>query len=88
MINLGFAKCRVEPPKDLYLPVLPCNNDNKLLFTLHDQDGTWTTFELNAVEKGYHINEFYSATEYTKIKGLMRTYVERFLKMKIENENL
>ena len=58
-----------------------------MLFTLTDQDGTWTTLELKkAIEKGYQVTEIYSATEYTKMKGLMRTYVERFLKMKIENE--
>ena len=27
---IGFVKCRVEPPKDLYIHVLPCNNESKL----------------------------------------------------------
>ena len=32
---IGLVKCDVEPPKDLYVPVLPDNSDGKLLFHLH-----------------------------------------------------
>ena len=30
----GIIKCKILPPKDLYLPVLPLNINNKLVFTL------------------------------------------------------
>lgn len=30
----GIIKCKILPPQDLYLPVLPLNINNKLLFTL------------------------------------------------------
>jgi hypothetical protein len=86
---IGLVKCKVEPPKNLYRPVLPSRGEGKLLFSLSDQIGTWTTLELKkAIEKEYKIVEIYSATEYKQMRGLMKTYVERFLTMKIENDRV
>lgn len=83
---IGLVKCVIEPPTDLHIPVLPRRTCMKLLFTLEPGEGTWTTLELKkALEKGYKITEIYSATEYKKMNGLMKSYVERFLHMKIEN---
>ena len=31
----GLVKCDIEPPKNMYVPVLPDNSDGKLLFHLH-----------------------------------------------------
>jgi hypothetical protein len=79
---IGLVKCKVYPPKDLYLPVLPCRIDKKLLFQLEPFEGTYTTVELRkALQKGYKI-EIISATEYDRTKNLMKGYVQHFLKNK------
>ena len=82
----GVAKVDITPPKDLYIPVLPDNSDKKLLFHLNPmKNKTFSSIELKyALEKGYTI-KIHSALEYSRYKGLMKDYVEFFLKMKIEN---
>ena len=32
---IGLVKCDIEPPKNLYVPVLPDNSNGKLLFQLN-----------------------------------------------------
>ena len=63
----GIAKVDVEPPKDLYVPVLPDNSDGKLLFHLNSmKNKTYSSVELkNALEKGYNI-KIHSALAYKK----------------------
>ena len=47
---------------------------------------TLTSVELKlALQKGYKISKIHSALEYEKYTGLMKDYVEFFLKMKIQN---
>jgi hypothetical protein len=47
---------------------------------------TLTSVELKlALQKGYKITKIHSALEYEKYTGLMKDYVEFFLKMKIQN---
>ena len=79
----GIAKVDVIPPKDLYIPVLPDNSEGKLLFHLNEmKNKTFTSVELKyALETGYKL-KIQSALEYNKITGLMKEYVEFFLKMK------
>ncbi len=87
----GLAKVDIEPPKQLYVPVLPDNkykgNEGKLLFHLDAMtEKTFTSIELKyALELGYKITKIHSAMEYRKYQGLMKEYVEKFLKIKIEN---
>jgi hypothetical protein len=82
----GIVKCDVEPPNNLHIPVLPDNSDNKLLFHLEPmKNKTFASVELKlALEKGYKI-KIHSAIQYDKYKGLMKDYVEYFLKVKVEN---
>jgi hypothetical protein len=50
------------------------------------KEKTYSSVELKrALEKGYTITKIYSALEYKKYTGLMRAYVEKFIKLKIEN---
>ena len=82
----GVAKVDITSPKDLYVPVLPDNSEGKLMFHLKEmKNKTYSSLELKyALEKGYTI-KIHSALEYSRYKGLMKDYVEFFLKMKIEN---
>ena len=49
------------------------------------KEKTFSSVELQlALKMGYKI-KIHSALEYKKYKGLMKEYVEMFLKMKIEN---
>jgi len=82
----GVAKVDVIPPKDLYIPVLPDNSEGKLLFHLKPMySKTWTSIELKkALEMGYRITKIHSALQYTRHTGLMKHYVEKFIKLKIK----
>ena len=82
----GVVKCDVLPPKDLLIPVLPDNSGGKLLFHLNPMyNKTYASVELKlALQKGYKI-KIHSALEYRQYTGLMKDYVEFFLKIKIEN---
>ena len=84
----GIAKVDITPPKDLYLPVLPDNQKGKLLFHLNPmKEKTWSSVELKkALEVGYVIDKIHSALQYLKFDGLMKSYVQTFIQMKIENE--
>ena len=83
----GLAKVDITPPKNLYVPVLPDNSNGKLLFHLDNMtEKTFTSIELQyALKLGYKITNIHSALEYKKYQGLMKDYVENFLKIKIEN---
>ena len=43
----GVIYCKVKPPSNLQFPVLPCRDTGKLKFTLHEQEGTWSTIEID-----------------------------------------
>lgn len=81
----GIVKCKVRPPSDLYIPLLPCREDSMLRFDLHEKTGTWSTIELEkAVELGYEIVEVYKIMDFVEKRStLFRSYVARFLKMKM-----
>ena len=67
----GFIKCRITPPKQLYLPVLPVMLNSKLVFPLCLQcaktqntdckcidrsfEGTWTTEEVKLAMKHNYV---------------------------------
>ena len=59
----GLVKCDLVAPKDLYLPVLPRNENHKLLFSLDDlKEKTFASVELKkALEVGYTITKIYCA---------------------------
>ncbi len=82
----GFCKCKVTPPQDLYLPLLPERRSGKLIFDNRTKIGTWTTAELmKAVELGYVIDEVYEVLHFERrTPDLFRQYVEVFLKIKQE----
>ena len=47
---------------------------------------TWTSIEIKeALKYGYKITKVYSALKFDKYTGLMKDYVEFFIKRKIEN---
>ena len=82
-----MVKVDITQPSNLNVPVLPDNSNGKLLFHLNKMTAkTWTSIELKkALELGYKITHIYAALEYKKVTGLMKQYVEHFLKMNIEN---
>ena len=58
----GLVKCDITPPKDLYLPVLPRNENHKLLCSLDKMEGkTFASVELKrALDIGYKITKIWS----------------------------
>lgn len=85
----GFVKCKVVPPKDLYLPILPARSDDtgKLTFDLQTKTGTWVSEELKlAVKYGYRIEEIYEVLHFEKSsRDLFKGYIKDFLKIKQES---
>ena len=82
----GIVKCTVTPPNNLYVPVLPENKDNKLIFDLKKKQGTWTSIEVKkAIEMGYVIDEIHAGFKYKQFIGSMKRYVEFFLKIETAN---
>ena len=87
---IGIVKCSVVPPKDLYIPVLPdrvkaADGSEQLMFHLKPMKGVWASVELKkAIEKGYKIT-ILAGYKYKRYTGLMKGYVEKFLKMKTCN---
>ena len=83
----GLVKVDITPPKDLYVPILPERTENKLLLQLNDmREATFTSVELQlALKHGYQITRVYPALQFRKYTGLMKDYVEFFLKLKIQN---
>lgn len=82
----GFIKCKIQPPPDLYHPVLAEKKNGKLVFDLTLKIGTWTTVEvLKALDKGYIIMEIYDIVHFQRSSTtLFRDYVATFLKIKQE----
>ena len=60
---IGLLKIDIEPPKNIYIPILPDNSNKKLLFHLNDmKKKTWTSIEIKeALKYGYKITKVYSA---------------------------
>ena len=82
----GVAKVDITPPTDLYVPVLPDDSEQKLLFHWNPMKSkTFASVELKlAVEKGYKIDKQHAALKYDRYNGLMKKYVEFFLEMRIK----
>ena len=86
---IGVVKCDVTPPTNLYIPVLPENSKGKLLFHVNPMSGTWCSVELKkAIEKGYKITKIHAGFKYKSMVGLMKKYVEFFLKIKTCNSGV
>lgn len=82
----GFIKCDIEPPKNLFHPVLPERRNGKLIFDLNRKIGTWTTEEVKlAIRKGYIIHKVFEIWDFPRATNdLFKSYVETFLKLKQE----
>lgn len=87
----GIVKCLIQPPDNLYHPVLPRKVNGKLVFDLGGADnkafvGTWTTMEvIKAIEMGYTIKTIYEVHHFEKrSSSIFKPYVARFLKIKQE----
>ena len=82
----GLIKCRIQPPRDLYFPVLPerSANNSKIVFHLNEMTGTWTSFEVQrAVEKGYILLDVYEQHHFTERSNeLFCEYNETFFAIK------
>ncbi len=82
---LGFFDLEVQPPTDLYHPVLP-EKGEKLVFDLQPKRGVWCSNEVYvALDKGYKIIKVYEIRYFVEsTKDLFKGYVGKFLKIKQE----
>ena len=90
---IGVVKCDVAPPTDLYIPVLPsrvktADESERLTFDLNPKTSVWASCEIKmAVERGYKIT-ILAGYKFERLTGLMKEYVEEFLKMKTCNSGV
>lgn len=83
----GLIKCIVEPPKDLYFPVLPDRLPNgKVVFHLNRMLGTWTSVEVQrAVKLRYRVVDVLEQHHfYEKSNTLFKSYNDTFFAIKRE----
>lgn len=83
----GAVKCDIQPPDDLFIPVLPEKKDGKLMFdNTFKKGGIWMIKEvLLAMRMGYKITKIYSVQHFPeRSKELFKGYVKKFLKLKVE----
>ena len=81
----GMAEITVECPKDLNIPVLPYQKDNKLLFPSGKFRSEWCFPEIRlALEKGYKIIEVHQIIVGKRMKSPFIDYIEFFSKMKVK----
>ena len=82
----GLIKCKIQPPRNLYFPVLPerSADKNKVVFHLNEMVGTWTSVEVHrAVQQGYTILDIYEEHHFTETSNtLFREYNETFFEIK------
>lgn len=84
--GIGFYRVDIEPPKDLFHPVLPERKNGKLIFDLVEKkDYTATSIELKkALQKGYKVTKWYDAVVYEFARNdLFKSYVAENLKTKV-----
>lgn len=81
----------LQPPDDLYHPVLPqkkegSDGNTKLTFDLEKKRGVWMSNEVyKAIEKGYEIIKVYEIRYWEETQtDLFKSYVNTFLKIKQE----
>lgn len=91
--NDGYMEVDVEPPKDLYLPVLGCyrkspGGDYKLVFSLDPiNKEVYPMVELRlALEKGYKITKVYETHRYSSCNSQFLAYIELFYDLKAKNK--
>ena len=82
----GFVDLEINPPKNLYHPVLP-EKQEKLVFDLNQKRGVWCSNEIQkACELGYEIIKIYEIRYFEKTTTfLFKGYVKWFLKVKQES---
>jgi len=92
--GVGFVKCDLIPPKNLYHPLLLVKKNGKLVESLLDEDfveKVFTMLELKkALELGYIISKVYESHIYEKSSNeIFRSYVDKLfdLKHKYSEEN-
>ena len=83
----GLMKCQVQPPTNLYHPLLPARlKSGKIQFGCEPMVGTWTSVELQlAVHLGYTILDVYEQHHFPrKSNELFKKYNDTFFSIKKE----
>ena len=85
---IGFAECDIHPTKYLHHPVIGCMDQitGKYVFDLRPKNRIiLTSIEIQtAIEKGYDVTKIYRALEFPQRQVLFRSYIQKFLKIKLE----
>ena len=84
----GFAKVTMEPPADLFHPILPRRGDGKCVFSNEEITGIFGTPEIKAaLHSGYTLVELYRLDRYNKGPGLWNEFLATGIMNKIKNSS-
>lgn len=85
---MGFAECDIEPTKYLHHPIIGKTDpkSGKYAFSLNELEKTTiTSVELQmALKHGYKVTKVYRVLEFDRTKDLFKSYIRKFLKIKLE----
>jgi hypothetical protein len=85
---VGFYKCDITVPRDIYIPVLGIKQ-TKYLFTNNDikRQVYYTTELMEAIANGYVIERIYDYAEFTSSTDLFAGFVKKFYSLKQKMKN-
>ena len=83
---IGIIECDIQPTRYLHHPVIGCFENGKYVFDLKPKTKiTITSAELQkALEYDYKVTRLYGALVFPKAEILFKSYVQTFLKIKLE----
>ena len=85
---IGFVQCDIEPSTYLYHPIIGSKDEKskKYVFDLKPKKKIiLTSAEIQvALKYGYKVSKVYKALVYQKHPDLFKTYIRKFLKIKLE----
>ena len=92
MSFIGFVQCDIEPSTNLHHPIIGSKDENsqKYVFDLKRKKKIiLTSAEIQvALNYGYKVSKVYKALVYKKHPDLFKTYIRKFLKIKLEASGL
>lgn len=83
--SFGFVSVDIKCPRNLLIPVLLVKdtNKNKLIDTVEDITGVFTTVELQkAIEMGYIVTRIYEIHHYQSSVNVFATYIDKYIGVK------
>jgi len=85
--RLGIIKCKVRCP-DMYVPLLPVREANKMLFCTGELEGSWTLTEIRwALDLGYEITDIEYIIYWPESRYIFKSWVDYTYNKRLESKS-